>query len=160
VAHRSDVHRIVLDACRRAGVELLMAALSSGWVPGRTYCAGGEVDESQAGLAVDGLPRRCDRPVVDNKLICAGMSPTAGDHSDDVLTKVDLTDVVAGSDPVAISSGMGWAVGRSSTRSRCSVVQRSHAVTRSGAGPTSSTTPSRAVASTSRRRCRRLWCDR
>jgi hypothetical protein len=38
----------------------------------------------------------------------------------DVLTKVDLTDVVAGSDPVAISSGMGWAVGRSSTRSRCS----------------------------------------
>jgi hypothetical protein len=42
VAHRSDLHRIVLDACRRAGVELLMAALSSGWVPGRARTAPAE----------------------------------------------------------------------------------------------------------------------
>lgn len=44
----------------------------------RTHCADGEVDESQAVLAADGLTSTLRRSVVDDELILLGLSPTAG----------------------------------------------------------------------------------
>ena len=100
VAHRSDVHRILLDACRRAGVELLTGRTVervetvSAWA--RTYCAGGEVHESRAVLAADGLTSTLRRSVVDDELICSGYVAYRGAIPvTDVPTEVNLTDVVA-----------------------------------------------------------------
>lgn len=100
VAHRSDVHRILLDACRRAGVELLtgrtVVRVETVGAWARTYCADGEVHESAAVLAADGLTSTLRQSVVDDELICSGYVAYRGAIPvTDVRTEVDLTDVVA-----------------------------------------------------------------
>jgi 2-polyprenyl-6-methoxyphenol hydroxylase-like FAD-dependent oxidoreductase len=100
VVHRSDVHRILLDACRCAGVELLTGRTAErvetvgAWA--RTYCADGEVYKSAVVLAADGLSSTLRRSVVDDDLICSGYVAYRGPISiTDVHTEVNLTDVVA-----------------------------------------------------------------
>ncbi|MGI9001453.1 MAG: FAD-dependent monooxygenase [Pseudonocardia sp.] len=100
VAHRSDVHRILFDACRRAGVELLTGRTVErvetvgAWA--HTYAAGGEVHESRAVLAADGLTSTLRRSVVDDELICSGYVAYRGAIPvADAPIDVDLTDVVA-----------------------------------------------------------------
>ncbi|MCA4135603.1 FAD-dependent oxidoreductase [Arthrobacter sp. M4] len=64
VVHRSDLHRVLLEACREAGVELInnvrvesveTVATAAGAAVGRVRSAGGEVYTADAVLAADGL---------------------------------------------------------------------------------------------------------
>ncbi|MFI7698642.1 FAD-dependent oxidoreductase [Nonomuraea sp. NPDC049480] len=59
VAHRSDLHAILLDACAEAGVELLngrhVERVATEGGRARAYCADGSVHEGGALVAADGL---------------------------------------------------------------------------------------------------------
>jgi len=76
VAHRTDLHRILLDACRDSGV-----VLETGRIAQRvetigdaavTYCADGSVHRSAVALGVDGLNSTLRRGVVDDEPVDSG----------------------------------------------------------------------------------------
>ncbi|KQV06685.1 FAD-dependent oxidoreductase [Leifsonia sp. Root112D2] len=76
VIHRSDLHRILLDACREAGVTLVTdaAVTSVETVDGRATArvASGAVYEADAVLAADGLKSRMRREVSDDEPVISG----------------------------------------------------------------------------------------
>jgi 2-polyprenyl-6-methoxyphenol hydroxylase-like FAD-dependent oxidoreductase len=100
VVHRSDLHRILHDACQRAGVDLRTGCrvdhVESGGSSAFTYCADGTVHESAVVLGLDGLNSTLrrgivgDEPIPSGYVAYRGAVPTA-----DVTLDLDLDDVVA-----------------------------------------------------------------
>ncbi|MDQ3763992.1 MAG: hypothetical protein M3460_21035 [Actinomycetota bacterium] len=119
VAHRSDVHRILLDRVPprrdRASYQPHRRAGRDGNAWTRTYCIGGEVVESQAVLAADRLASVRRLSIIDDGLICSSYVVYRGAIPvTDVRTEVAWFWI----GPRCHSPGVGCAVARSSTRSR------------------------------------------
>lgn len=100
VVHRSDLHRILLEGCRRQGVILqttkFVERVDSAGNDATTYCADGSVYRSQIAVAADGLTSTLRRFVVDDEPICAGYVAYRGAISiEDAPPGVRLDDVVA-----------------------------------------------------------------
>jgi 2-polyprenyl-6-methoxyphenol hydroxylase-like FAD-dependent oxidoreductase len=100
VAHRTDVHRILLDACRAAGVALETGADvtdvrdTGGGV--EVTCADGRVHRGAAAVGADGLRSRVRRQFSDDEPICSGYVAYRGAvPMDQVSRHADLRDVVA-----------------------------------------------------------------
>lgn len=76
VIHRSDLHRILLEACRDAGVTLVtdVAVTSVETVDGRAtaHVASGAVYEADAVLAADGLKSTLRREISDDEPVISG----------------------------------------------------------------------------------------
>ncbi|MBX9390832.1 FAD-dependent oxidoreductase, partial [Streptomonospora nanhaiensis] len=100
VVHRSDLHRILLAACERAGVELVTGAraerVETAGEAARTFCADGTVHASGAVVGADGLHSRLrdqivgDAPVESGYVAYRGTFPLA-----EVPVDVSQDDVVA-----------------------------------------------------------------
>jgi salicylate hydroxylase len=97
VAHRSDLHRILLDACRTAGVALENGRKVERVDPdGRAHCADGTAHTSEVVLGADGLGSAlrgsvvADDPVPSGYVAYRGAVPVA-----DIATDVAHDDVVA-----------------------------------------------------------------
>lgn len=97
VAHRSDLHRILLDACRDAGVALENGRHVERVSPdGRVHCADGGVHTSDAVIGADGLTSTlrsavvADEPVASGFVAYRGAVPIA-----DIPTEVAHDEVVA-----------------------------------------------------------------
>lgn len=97
VAHRSDLHRILLDACRDAGV-----ALENGRkvervdADGTAHCAGGGTHRSEVVLGADGLGSTLRASVVDDEPVPSGFVAYRGAVPiDDIPTEVNRNDVIA-----------------------------------------------------------------
>jgi salicylate hydroxylase len=100
VVHRSDLHRILVDACRRAGVALETARtverVDSNADTAFTYCADGAVFESRIVVAADGLTSKLRRALVDDEPVCSGYVAYRGAIPlADMPTEVSLDDVIA-----------------------------------------------------------------
>jgi salicylate hydroxylase len=100
VAHRGDLHRILLDACRRLGVVLqtrrTVERVDSAGDTVFTHCADGSGYESSVALAADGLTSTLRRSVVDDEPICSGYVAYRGAVPvAEMATEVNLDDVVA-----------------------------------------------------------------
>jgi 3-hydroxybenzoate 6-monooxygenase len=100
VVHRSDLHRVLLDACRRAGVDLLTdrraERVDAEGDAVLTRCADGSVHASSVVLGVDGLMSTLRRAVVDDEPVASGFVAYRGTVPVDALAvDVDLDDVVA-----------------------------------------------------------------
>lgn len=100
VVHRSDLHSILVEACRRAGVALETARsverVDSTADAAFAYCADGSVHEGQVVVAADGLTSALRESFVDDKPICSGFVAYRGAIPiSEVSTKVRLDDVVA-----------------------------------------------------------------
>jgi 2-polyprenyl-6-methoxyphenol hydroxylase-like FAD-dependent oxidoreductase len=76
VAHRTDLHQVLLDACRDSGVALEtrrhVARVDSTGDAAHTYCAGGETYRSAVVLGVDGLNSTLRRGIVDDEPVNSG----------------------------------------------------------------------------------------
>jgi 3-hydroxybenzoate 6-monooxygenase len=100
VVHRSDLHSILLDACRRAGVALETARnverVESTAEAGIAYCADGSVHESRVVVAADGLTSSLRESFVDDEPICSGFVAYRGAIPiEKMATEVSLRDVIA-----------------------------------------------------------------
>ncbi|TNC22405.1 FAD-dependent oxidoreductase [Amycolatopsis alkalitolerans] len=100
VVHRSDLHRILVEACRRAGVTLetgrTVERVDSTEDTAFTYCADGSVFESQIAVAADGLTSKLRRAVADDEPICSGYVAYRGAvPAEEASTAMPLDDVVA-----------------------------------------------------------------
>ncbi|MGW4031018.1 FAD-dependent oxidoreductase [Streptomyces sp. NPDC004838] len=94
VMHRSDLHGVLLRACRRAGVELVTGARAVAYenLPGgaRVTLADGRHDEAEVVLAADGLHSVArallidDEPVNSAYVAYRGAVPIEEVHEDDV----------------------------------------------------------------------------
>jgi salicylate hydroxylase len=95
VVHRSDLHRILLEACRRAGVVLQTNSLVTGvdTVHGGavTYCGDGRRYASGVTLAADGLSSTLRAAVVGDEEVFSGLVAYRGTIP---ITGVPPTDVV------------------------------------------------------------------
>lgn len=97
VAHRSDLHAILLDACAEAGVELLNGRhaerVTTEGERARVYCADGSVHEGRVVVAADGLQSglraqlTADQPENSGYVAYRGTCPLPDDF--------DTADVVA-----------------------------------------------------------------
>ncbi|MFG1706727.1 FAD-dependent monooxygenase [Nonomuraea sp. M3C6] len=71
VAHRSDLHAILLEACAEAGVELLngrhVERVATEGGRARAYCADGSVHEGSVVVAADGLQSGLRAQLVDDQ---------------------------------------------------------------------------------------------
>ena len=68
VIHRTDLHGILLRACRRAGIELRTGQKVVGYErPARVLLAGGRTDEADVVIAADGLHSVARKLVVDDQ---------------------------------------------------------------------------------------------
>jgi salicylate hydroxylase len=99
VVHRSDLHRILLEACRRAGVALetgrAVERVDSAGDTAFTYCADGAVYSSRVTLAADGLTSTLRRSIVDDEPICSGYVAYRGAIPvADMPTEVSLDEVI------------------------------------------------------------------
>lgn len=100
VVHRSDLHRILVDACRRAGVALennrTVERVDSTEDTAFTYCADGTVFESKVAVAADGLTSKLRRALSDDEPVCSGYVAYRGAIPlADMPTEVSLDDVIA-----------------------------------------------------------------
>lgn len=100
VVHRTDLHKILLDACRRAGVKLetgrTVQRVDSTADTGFAYCADGSVHESRVVVAADGLTSSLRESFVDDEPICSGFVAYRGAIPvEEMSTAVRLDDVVA-----------------------------------------------------------------
>lgn len=99
VIHRSDLHRILLEACHDSGVNLLngvfVEKVESDGDKARAYAANGDVYEADAVLAADGLKSTLrkavseDVPVPSSYVAYRGTVPIT-----DATPKADLEDVI------------------------------------------------------------------
>lgn len=99
VVHRSDLHRILLDACRRAGVELQTSRavdrVDSTSDTAFTYCEDGSVYESKVAVAADGLTSTLRKAVSGDEPICSGYVAYRGAIPiDDVSADVSLDEMI------------------------------------------------------------------
>lgn len=100
VVHRSDLHHVLVDACRAAGVVLetsrTVERVDSTADTGFAYCADSSVHESSVVLAADGLGSTLRGAVVDDAPIASGFVAYRGAVPlADIPTDVDLDEVVA-----------------------------------------------------------------
>jgi 3-hydroxybenzoate 6-monooxygenase len=76
VAHRTDLHRILLDGCRNSGVALetcrTVQRVETAGDVAMTYCADGSVHRSAVVLGVDGLNSTLRGSVVDDEPVNSG----------------------------------------------------------------------------------------
>ena len=99
VIHRSDLHRILLEACQENGVTLLngvfVEKVETEGDKARAYAANGDVYEANAVLAADGLKSTLrkavaeDAPVPSSYVAYRGTVPIT-----DATPKADLEDVI------------------------------------------------------------------
>lgn len=99
VIHRSDLHRILLEACQENGVTLLngvfVEKVETEGDKARAYAANGDVYEADAVLAADGLKSTLrkavaeDAPVPSSYVAYRGTVPIT-----DATPKADLEDVI------------------------------------------------------------------
>lgn len=99
VIHRSDLHRILLDACRDSGVNLrngvFVQKVETDGVKARAFAANGDVYEADAVLAADGLKSTLrkavseDTPVPSSYVAYRGTVPIT-----DATPQADLEDVI------------------------------------------------------------------
>lgn len=99
VIHRSDLHRILLEACQDSGVTLLngvfVEKVETEGDKARAYAANGDVYEADAVLAADGLKSTLrkavseDVPVPSSYVAYRGTVPIT-----DATPKADLEDVI------------------------------------------------------------------
>ena len=97
VAHRSDLHRILLDACRDAGVALENGRRVERVTPdGRAYRADGGTHTSDAVIGADGLTSTLRATVVDDEPVPSGFVAYRGAVPiADIPTDVAQDEVVA-----------------------------------------------------------------
>jgi salicylate hydroxylase len=76
VAHRTDLHRVLLDACRRSGVGLetgrTVQRVETAGDVALTRCADGTTYRSEVVLGVDGLNSTLRRAVADDEPVVSG----------------------------------------------------------------------------------------
>lgn len=99
VIHRSDLHRILLEACQESGVTLLngvfVEKVETEGDKARAFAANGDVYEADAVLAADGLKSTLrkavaeDAPVPSSYVAYRGTVPIT-----DATPKADLEDVI------------------------------------------------------------------
>lgn len=99
VIHRSDLHRILLDACSDSGVNLqngvFVQKVETDGAKARAFAANGDVYEADAVLAADGLKSTLrkavseDTPVPSSYVAYRGTVPIT-----DATPKADLEDVI------------------------------------------------------------------
>lgn len=99
VIHRSDLHRILLEACQENGVTLLngvfVEKVETEGEKARAYAANGDIYEADAVLAADGLKSTLrkavaeDAPVPSSYVAYRGTVPIT-----DATPKADLEDVI------------------------------------------------------------------
>ncbi|MGW4844398.1 FAD-dependent oxidoreductase [Nocardia brasiliensis] len=98
VAHRSDLHRILLDAARAAGVELHTAsevvAVAAAAETAVTTLASGARLHSDVVIGADGLNSRLRSMVCDDAAIPSGYVAYRGTVAADTAPEADLDDVV------------------------------------------------------------------
>lgn len=99
VVHRSDLHRILLEACRRAGVELLnnvrIDAVETRDGGARAHAHDGRVFEADVVLGADGLKSTLRASVVDDEPVPSGYVAYRGTvQRHQSLPGSDLEDVV------------------------------------------------------------------
>jgi 2-polyprenyl-6-methoxyphenol hydroxylase-like FAD-dependent oxidoreductase len=100
VLHRSDLHRILLDACRRAGVGLEtgreVSRVDSIGDRALTSCVDGQVYESAVVIGADGLASTLREPLVGDAPIPSGHVAYRGVVPiQEVPTEVRMADVTA-----------------------------------------------------------------
>jgi len=97
VAHRSDLHRILLDACRDAGVALEKGRKVERVDPdGTAHCAGGARHRSAVVVGADGLGSTLRAAVVDDAPVPSGYVAYRGAVPiEDIPTEVNRDDVIA-----------------------------------------------------------------
>jgi len=99
VVHRSDLHRILLEACREAGVELqtnsTVERVETGSDSARTYLSDGTALKSQVVIGADGLNSRLRSHVVDDEPVCSGYVAYRGAVPISERPDVDLDEVIA-----------------------------------------------------------------
>jgi salicylate hydroxylase len=100
VAHRTDLHRILLDACRAAGVALETGVDVTGVRDTgdgvELTCADGQVRTGTAVVGADGLRSRLRRRFSDDEPVCSGYVAYRGAvPTEQVSRHADLRDVVA-----------------------------------------------------------------
>lgn len=97
VAHRSDLHRILLEACRSAGVALETSRKVERVDPdGTAYCEGGGTHRSAVVVGADGLGSTLRAAVSDDAPVPSGFAAYRGAVPiGDVPTDVSPDDVVA-----------------------------------------------------------------
>ncbi|MCI2418049.1 FAD-dependent monooxygenase [Saccharopolyspora sp. K220] len=100
VVHRSDLHRILVDACRDAGVLLEtnchVERVESTDDTAFTYCAGGRVLESHVALGVDGLNSTLRDGIVGDQPVASGYVAYRGAVAvEEMPAEVNLDEVVA-----------------------------------------------------------------
>jgi 2-polyprenyl-6-methoxyphenol hydroxylase-like FAD-dependent oxidoreductase len=98
VVHRSDLHRILLEACRRIGVILETSRDVGNVAEARegidVHCLDGTVYGSEVTIAADGLTSRLRSLLVQDEPVAAGLVAYRGTVSmDDVPPGVELDDV-------------------------------------------------------------------
>jgi 2-polyprenyl-6-methoxyphenol hydroxylase-like FAD-dependent oxidoreductase len=99
VIHRSDLHRILLDACREAGVTLLndikVECVETTGSRARAYAASGEVYEADAVLGADGLKSTLRGTVSDDQPVPSAYVAYRGTvQVTEDTPKADLEDVI------------------------------------------------------------------
>jgi 2-polyprenyl-6-methoxyphenol hydroxylase and related FAD-dependent oxidoreductases len=94
VIHRSDLHRILLDACMQAGVTLVTGVdiqrVETVGGRARAFTVAGEVYEADAVLAADGLKSTLRRVVAEDEPVASGFVAYRG--------TVPITDETPGGD--------------------------------------------------------------
>lgn len=152
VVHRSDLHRILLEACREAGVELqtnsTVERVETGSDSARTYLSDGTALKSQVVIGADGLNSRLRSHVVDDEPVCSGYVAYRGAVPISERPDVDLDEVIAWMGPGATSCTTDSGRGRWPTWSPCSAARSTSPAKPTGAARTSSTprSPSAATA--------------
>ncbi|WTX00894.1 FAD-dependent monooxygenase (plasmid) [Streptomycetaceae bacterium NBC_01309] len=100
VIHRSDLHGLLLRACRRAGVELVTDARATAYENtghgARVVLASGEVHEADAVIAADGLHSVARKLLVDDRPVSSAYVAYRGTVPVDLprAQGVDLGEVV------------------------------------------------------------------
>lgn len=97
VAHRSDLHQILLEACRSAGVALETGRKVERVDPdGTAHCADGGAHRSSVVLGADGLTSTLRASVVDDEQVASGYVAYRGAVPiEDIPTEVNRDDVIA-----------------------------------------------------------------
>ncbi|WP_019818804.1 FAD-dependent oxidoreductase [Saccharomonospora saliphila] len=100
VVHRTDLHRVLVEACTRAGVDLRtgrpVTAVETVGDIALTHCADGEVHRSAVTLGLDGLTSTLRRSVVGDDLVASGYVAYRGAVPlEEMPVDVDLDDVVS-----------------------------------------------------------------
>jgi len=99
VIHRSDLHRILLEACQESGVTLLNGVfvenVETVGEKARAYAANGDVFEADAVLAADGLKSTLRKAVSDDVPVPSAYVAYRGTVPiTDATPKTDLEDVI------------------------------------------------------------------